>query len=411
MKIVEIISEDFGSIANSTLDALKNIGGTSASFAPDSLGWSLGGSSPKDSNKSDDDNKDTTASSSSGSSKDSPSDPDNDGINRNIVVIGDSIAVGIAAAGHADSTYCKGGQDTSVILGYVKDFIKTGKAKNSLVILSSGASNSTYERPNGEKKDLDSSPISQQLSLLRNAGARVALVGTGSQKSKTITNKYGSYFVNFAGQRVNQTLAAAAYATGSVFLGPLENYDSNMDSGKGDGIHPFGGYSKLYQAGAKLAQGSGGSGAGSSNGKPGKGVAATGSSKDAVKFFMSKGWTKEQAAGIVGNLQAESGANLQTNIVGDGGQAYGIAQWHLDRQAKFKRVFGKDIRNSSFQEQLEFVQWELEHDESTAGGKIKQTTTAKAAAAAMDQYYERSSGQHRDTRIANANNLAGATYA
>ena len=58
------------------------------------------------------------------------------------------------------------------------------------------------------------------------------------------------------------------------------------------------------------------------------GVAATGSAKDAVKFFISKGWTKEQAAGIVGNLQAESGKDLKTNAVGDGGRAIGAFQLH-----------------------------------------------------------------------------------
>lgn len=147
----------------------------------------------------------------------------------------------------------------------------------------------------------------------------------------------------------------------------------------------------------------------STGGKPSAGVAATGNAKDAVKFFMSKGWTKEQAAGIVGNLQAESGANLRTNAVGDGGQAYGLAQWHPDRQAKFKRAFGKDIRSAGFQEQLAFVQWEFEHDERRAAAEIRKAKTAKAAAAAMDQYYERSSGAHRAVRIANANNLATST--
>lgn len=137
----------------------------------------------------------------------------------------------------------------------------------------------------------------------------------------------------------------------------------------------------------------------------GTGLGETGNAKEAVQYFISKGWTPAQAAGIVGNLQAESGANLQTNAVGDGGQAYGIAQWHPDRQANFKRAFGKDIRQSRFKEQLAFVQWELENTESRAAAELRKATTPQQAAAIVDQFYERSSGAHRGKRIANAQAL------
>lgn len=134
----------------------------------------------------------------------------------------------------------------------------------------------------------------------------------------------------------------------------------------------------------------------------------SGSSSEAMQFFQSKGWTKEQAAGIVGNLQAESGASLKTNSVGDGGKAYGIAQWHPDRQANFKKVYGKDIRESSFKEQLEFIQWELNNTEKKAGQVLKSATSAAEAAALFDKHYERSSGAHRQKRIVNAEALAGS---
>ena len=140
--------------------------------------------------------------------------------------------------------------------------------------------------------------------------------------------------------------------------------------------------------------------------QPTGGKGETGNPKEAVAFFVSKGWTPPQAAGIVGNLQAESGANLRTNAVGDGGQAYGIAQWHPDRQAKFAKAFGKDIRQAGFKEQLAFVQWELENSESKAAAKLKGAVTAEQAAWIFDQYYERSSGAHRQKRINNAIALA-----
>jgi hypothetical protein len=171
---------------------------------------------------------------------------------QNVYVIGDSIAVGIKGAGNAPGK-AVGGQNPKTVLGYVKDFIASGKANGSIVILSSGASNGTFERPNGDKQALDMAPIEQQLKLLKDAGATVALVGTGSEKSKTVTNSIGTYFVNFKDQQVNQKLESAARTHGATFLGPLEEFDANINSSKGDGIHPHNGYSKLFQAGSAIA--------------------------------------------------------------------------------------------------------------------------------------------------------------
>lgn len=122
----------------------------------------------------------------------------------------------------------------------------------------------------------------------------------------------------------------------------------------------------------------------------------------AMDYFIQQGWTPQQAAGIVGNLQAESGANLSTNAVGDGGKAYGIAQWHPDRQARFAEVYKKDIRQSTMQEQLAFVQWELMNAEKSAGAILRGASDPTSAAQIFDEHYERSSGEHRHIRIANA---------
>ena len=134
----------------------------------------------------------------------------------------------------------------------------------------------------------------------------------------------------------------------------------------------------------------------------------TGRPEEAQAFFESKGWTKEQAAGIVGNLFVESG--LKTDAIGDGGKAYGIAQWHPDRQAKFQEIYGKSIRQSTFNEQLQFVDWELNNTEKRAGGLLRSAASAEDAAAIVDQYYERSSGAARQQRIANASSIIGGNY-
>lgn len=155
-------------------------------------------------------------------------------------------------------------------------------------------------------------------------------------------------------------------------------------------------------AAAPSTTGEGFGGAGASGEFIGPGVGETGSSKEAMDFFISKGYTPEQAAGIVGNLQAESGANLRTDAVGDQGRAYGIAQWHKDRRDTFKRVYGKDIKQAGFREQLEFVQWELTHSEMSAGDQLRKTKSVEDAAIVFDEKYERSAGLAKQKRIQNA---------
>jgi hypothetical protein len=136
-----------------------------------------------------------------------------------------------------------------------------------------------------------------------------------------------------------------------------------------------------------------------------KGMGLTPNAEYAIRFFEAQGYTTAQAAGIVANLQAESGANLKIDAVGDGGKAYGIAQWHPDRQENFRKVFGKDIRNSSLQEQLQFIAWELNNSEKKAGMKVRAAQSEVETAMLFDQYYERSSGEHRQKRMATAQTL------
>ena len=113
-----------------------------------------------------------------------------------------------------------------------------------------------------------------------------------------------------------------------------------------------------------------------------------GRAQEAFDFFVGKGWSKEQAAGMAANLSAESKFNHQA--VGDGGRAFGIAQWHPDRQAEFEKFSGKNIRDSSFQEQLAFMHHELTAGkEKAAGDKLKGSTSAAEAGAVVSRYYER----------------------
>jgi hypothetical protein len=122
---------------------------------------------------------------------------------------------------------------------------------------------------------------------------------------------------------------------------------------------------------------------------------------DPAQMLAAMGWSKEQSAGILANLQVESAsANLNPDAYGAAskgegrgmpGEAYGIAQWHKDRQANFAKVFpGRDIHGSSREEQLQFVDWELRHSENRAGDAIRQSANARESANFMNSLYERS---------------------
>jgi hypothetical protein len=113
-----------------------------------------------------------------------------------------------------------------------------------------------------------------------------------------------------------------------------------------------------------------------------------GSRLDPMAFFQSMGWSKEQAAGIVANLQRES--NMNPRAVGDNGKAVGIAQWHPDRQANFRKWAGKDLKDASVEEQMRFVHYELTQGaEQKAGNLLKAAKNAEQAGRIVSLNYER----------------------
>lgn len=108
----------------------------------------------------------------------------------------------------------------------------------------------------------------------------------------------------------------------------------------------------------------------------------------AVSYFQSQGWSREQAIGLVANLDAESGLDPNRHQSG-GGPGYGLGQWEQPRQHDFEAWAGHDIHNSTFEEQLQFVQHELTSTQSTAGAALRRATTAESAARTVTRRYER----------------------
>jgi hypothetical protein len=136
----------------------------------------------------------------------------------------------------------------------------------------------------------------------------------------------------------------------------------------------------------------GNSGANGSSGATGAPSAGGNSVPDAdkeaaIKFFMGKGWTRAQAAGIVANLIKESGLKAH-GPNGDNGTATGVAQWRGGRQTKFKELFGKDLSQATLEEQLAYVDWELRNSHKAAGDRLKNASTPYDAAGIVCRYYE-----------------------
>ena len=78
--------------------------------------------------------------------------------------------------------------------------------------------------------------------------------------------------------------------------------------------------------------------------------------------------------------------------VGDSGLAYGIGQWHADRQAEFAKWAGHPIQGSSVAEQTGFIDYELRHGDpqaQMAGHMLATARSAAEAAAIISKYYER----------------------
>ncbi|MFT3696748.1 MAG: phage tail tip lysozyme [Kofleriaceae bacterium] len=117
--------------------------------------------------------------------------------------------------------------------------------------------------------------------------------------------------------------------------------------------------------------------------------------KAAFQYFVARGLTKKQSAGIVGNLIQESSVR-PTAVEFGGGPGRGIAQWsvggrwnssHHDNVTWYASQHG--ISRWSLNTQLRFTWYELK----TVGGyglsAIRKATTVKAATIAFERDFEK----------------------
>ncbi len=110
----------------------------------------------------------------------------------------------------------------------------------------------------------------------------------------------------------------------------------------------------------------------------------------AMAYFMANGYSREQASGLVAQIEKESGFNVDAfNGAGGGEGAMGILQWRGDRIRRFRERYGRDPRGAPFDQQLEFMVWELNNSEGPAGAAIRGARTAGEAGSIASRLYVR----------------------
>jgi hypothetical protein len=181
------------------------------------------------------------------------------------------------------------------------------------------------------------------------------------------------------------------------------------DGGGGGGGGGFAGQGGFDNSGYFKGNGSEGEGSlytGGSDSKgeplgPGEKVQA----KEIYDYLTDKyDMTPAQASGVLGNMQVESG--FKTDAYNKGEGAIGLCQWEGGRRTNlenFAAAEGKPV--TDWHVQVDFMMHEMKGSEHGAYDQLKQANTPQEAAAAFDKYYERSSGEARGTRMANAQNI------
>jgi hypothetical protein len=120
--------------------------------------------------------------------------------------------------------------------------------------------------------------------------------------------------------------------------------------------------------------------------KLGRGSTLAGSMDD-MTYWMSKGYSKDQAAGIIANMNRESGGDPGAR--GDGGRAHGLFQWHPDRRGNILRATGIDVSSGTYEQQREAAAWEMKNEGIFSDEYYRSIVGADKAGAYFSRYYER----------------------
>ena len=141
--------------------------------------------------------------------------------------------------------------------------------------------------------------------------------------------------------------------------------------------------------------------------------ALTSNERTAFEFFVGKGLTHAQAAGIVGNLIQES--NVLPGAVQPGGPGRGIAQWSVggrwnsdshDNMVWYAGTHGES--DTSLTAQLNFIWYELESFSGYGLGRLRAASNVSSATIVFQNDFEGCGQCEQSTRIKYAEQVLAA---
>ena len=154
----------------------------------------------------------------------------------------------------------------------------------------------------------------------------------------------------------------------------------------------------------------GGSGAAPADGGTGATFTYDGKISDrpmyAFNYFREQGMPDHVAAGLVGNLMQESGADINPAAVGDNGNSFGAPQLNGPRRIAYMG-FAKErgVDPTDFRTQLDYMIHEGKTSEKGAWDAIMAATTPEDAARIASEKFWRPGTPHLDRRMGYATSI------
>lgn len=277
-----------------------------------------------------------------------------------------------------------------------------------------GRSNTSHDRcdASDSNKNADSPFASEYLSLqkngnaagaVQNASASESLQNRGLLPGLQLTDCNNKSNISFAPSDADRSSSSLSISSSLSFGEGRSHADSSIQSmAQGGRIRDSHGSS------GALESKPGNDRSREAQAQPGASPSRSelrGNEQKIMDYFMGKGLTRAQAAGIVGNIHQESGGDPNKHQIG-GGPGYGLAQWEGSRKrelAQFAREQGKPI--SDLKTQLDFMYKELTTTESRAFRALKTATSPAQAADIFQRQYERAGRPNTPNRIAQANRV------
>jgi lysophospholipase L1-like esterase len=351
-----------------------------------------------------------------------------------IYVLGDSLTEGMRDAGNLDAKLRAqnpaweptkingvGGRDLRWGTEQVRvDSALIGTSSSMLIGLGTNNIGDVVrgDTPQQDGKTTVKGLMDQLVTAVRSVNPNIQLYWTSIYVTGTLTTSYGTFDLDVATPIINEALneVAAANNIGIIPWGTSEEAKNLLSS---DGIHPSGKYPEMADYVVGQLSGTGSQVPNLATNcvcTPGSGSLVGSDNREKVfNYFVGKGYTPQQSAGIVGNMMHESGVEpmrLQGTRPGvetpsstlggnlTAGIGWGLVQWTPPGKMVTPSLANGDTNDTidTMEHQLDVLWKQLEGtgegglaaiNEKSAGDKLKTADTPEVAAFMFGRWYER----------------------